>query len=71
MAFASGDVLCWFLSLLPLALVYYIWSHTHSRFSTSVRLAHAGEMIRQSLVPLFSPGLCQDHLVLTSDEHMP
>lgn len=69
MAFGSGDVLCWFLSLLPLALEHYAWSH--SRFSTSVRLAHAVEIIPQSLVALFSPGLCQDHLVLTPHEHMP
>lgn len=71
MAFVSGDVLCWFLCLLPLALEYYVWSHTHSRFSTSVRLAHAVEIIPQSMGPLFSPGLCQDHLVLTSHEHVP
>lgn len=49
----SGDVLCWFLSLLPLALEYYGWFH--SRFSTSLRLAHAVEIIPQSPVPLFSP----------------
>jgi len=69
MAFGSGGVLCWFLSLLPLALEYYVW--THSRFSTSVRLAHDIKIIPQSMVPLFSLGLGKDHLVLTSHEHVP
>lgn len=69
MAFGPGDVLFRFLSSLPLALECYIWSH--SRFSTPVRLSHAVEIIPQSLVPLFPLGLCQDHLVLTSHEHVP